>query len=122
MNAIVRWPAPRSAGLIGYLAALGAVTLVSLAIGLVERYAHIANVSMLYLVAVLATAIAFGRGPAVAAAVAAFLTFDWFFVEPLHTFTVSEPNERVALLLLLLTAIITGQLAAELLRRAQESA
>jgi two-component system sensor histidine kinase KdpD len=38
-----------------------------------------------------------------------------------HTFTVADPAEWVALLLFLLTAIITGQLAAEQRRRAHEA-
>src|SRR5437763_1026381 len=66
----------------GYLAALVAVALVSVAIGAVLGRVRIANISMLYLLAVLATAITFGRGAAIVASVAAFLTFDWFFVEP----------------------------------------
>ena len=44
---------------------------------------------MLYLVAVLISAIAFGRGPAVLASVAAFVVFDWSFVQPLHQFIVA---------------------------------
>src|SRR6476661_6304174 len=67
---------------------------------------------MLYLLAVMASAVAYGRGPAVFASIAAFLIFDWFFVEPLHQFTVSDPEEWVSLLLFLLTATVTGQLAA----------
>src|SRR5439155_24051768 len=79
------------------------------------------NISMLYLIAVLATASAFGRGPAVLASVGAFLTFNWFFVEPRFTLVVSDPEEWVALLLFLLTAGITGQLAAGQRRGAQEA-
>jgi len=107
--------------LIGYVAALAAVTLVSLFIGLVLGQINLANISMLYLLAVMATAVAFGRGPAVFASVSAFLIFDWFFVEPLHQFTVSDPEEWVSLLFFLLTATVTGQLAAGQRQRAQEA-
>lgn len=106
---------------LGYAAALAGVGVVSGLIALIEARFHLANVSMLYLVAVLATATAFGRGPAVLAAVAAFLTFNWFFIEPRHTLTVADPQEWVALLLFLLTAFVTGQLAAGQRRRAQEA-
>ena len=54
-------------------------------IGFVLGRVNLANASLLYLLAVLATAVAVGRGPAIFAAVCAFLVFDWFFVEPLHT-------------------------------------
>lgn len=104
-----------------HAAALGAVALVSFAIGIIESRFRIANLSMLYLLAVLATASLYGRGPAITASIAAFLTFDWFFVEPLHTFTVADPQEWFALILFLTTATITGQLAAEQRQRAVES-
>src|SRR6267378_3146042 len=105
----------------GYALALGAVALVSVCIGFVLGQVNLANASMLYLLAVMATAVAFGRGPAVFASVAAFLVFDWFFVEPLHQFTVSDPEEWVSLLLFLLTATVTGQLAAGQRQRAREA-
>jgi two-component system sensor histidine kinase KdpD len=97
------------------------VGLVTIVIGLVLGRIRIGNISMLYLIVVLAVAVGFGSGPAVAASVAAFLAFDFFFVEPIHTFTVSDPEEWVALLLFLLTAIVTDQLAAGQRRRAQEA-
>src|SRR5207302_4951041 len=106
---------------VGYITALGAVTLVSLFIGLVLGQVNLANVSMLYLLAVMATAVAFGRGPAVFASVSAFVVFDWFFVQPLHQFTVSDPQEWISLLFFLLTATVTGQLAAGQRERAREA-
>jgi two-component system, OmpR family, sensor histidine kinase KdpD len=112
-----RW----SKGIVGYAVALAAVLVVSLFIGLVLGQVNLANSSMLYLLAVLATAVAFGRGPAVLASVAAFLVFDWFFVHPLHQFTVSDPDEWVSLVFFLLTAIVTGQLAAGQRQRADEA-
>src|SRR5712691_3846634 len=105
----------------GYAFALGAVALVSVFIGVVLGQVNLANASMLYLLAVLATAVAFGRGPAVFASISAFLVFDWFFVEPLHQFTVSDPEEWVSLLFFLLTATVTGQLAAGQRQRAREA-
>src|SRR5579859_7774128 len=106
---------------VGYAAALGAVAMVTLFIGLVLGRAILANASMLYLIAVLATAATSGRGPAVFASVVAFLTFDWFFVTPLHQFTVGDPDEWLSLLLFLMTAIVTGQLAAGQRERAREA-
>jgi len=40
-----------------------------------------------------------GFWPAVLAAVAASLLLNWYFTEPLHTFTIQEPRELLALLL-----------------------
>lgn len=106
---------------VGYVAALAAVALVSVAIEFLRGFISIPNISMLYLIAVLATATAFGSGEAVLASIASFLIFDWFFVQPYSSLTVSDPGEWVALLLFLVTAIITGQLAAGQRRRARQA-
>jgi two-component system, OmpR family, sensor histidine kinase KdpD len=105
-----------------YVLAIVAVAAMSVLIGVVEGAIRIANVSMLYLIVVLAVATRLGSGPAVLASVLAFLTFDWFYVEPLHTFTVADPGEWVSLLLFLVTAVLTGELAAGQRRRAHEAA
>ena len=105
-----------------YLLALAAVAAMTVVIGLVEGAVRIANVSMLYLIVVLAVATRLGSRPAILASILAFLTFDWFFVEPLHTFTVADPGEWVSLLLFLVTAVLTGELAADQRRRAHEAA
>ena len=105
-----------------YVMALAAVALMSALIGIIEGAVRVANISMLYLIVVLAVATRLGSGPAVFASVVAVLTFDWFFVEPLHTFTVADPAQWVSLLLFLVTAVFTGELAADQRRRAREAA
>jgi two-component system sensor histidine kinase KdpD len=69
----------------------------------------------------MASAIAAGSGPAIVASIAAFFAFNFFFIEPRHRLNVSEAEEWVALGLLLLTGVITGQLAAALRNRAREA-
>jgi two-component system sensor histidine kinase KdpD len=81
---------------------------------LIPGAARLANLSMLYLLVVIGTALRFGSGPAVGAAVLAFLCIDWFFVQPLYQFTVADPAEWLALLMFLVTAAIVGQLTARL--------
>ena len=102
----------------GYALGLASVAIVTAAIGAFGPSVHATNVSMLYLIAVLATATLAGSGPAIVTSVAAFLAFNWFFVEPVHTFTVANPDEWIALVLFLITAAITGQLAGDQRRRA----
>lgn len=105
----------------GYAIGLASVVLVTTVIGALQPPWHVANVSMLYLIGVLATATVAGSGPAILSSVAAFLAFNWFFVEPVHTLTVAEPSEWFALVLFLLTGAITGQLAGAQRRRALEA-
>jgi len=106
---------------IGYVAALALTALVTGLIAVVREFADVANVSMLYLFGVLVTAVLFGSRPAIFASVAAFIAFDFFFVEPTHHLTVSHSDEWVALGVLLATGVITGELAAALQRRASEA-
>ena len=106
----------------GYAIGLLSVAAVTVLIGALEPPWRVANVSMLYLIGVLAAASVAGSGPAIVVSIAAFLVFNWFFVEPVHTLTVADPSAWFALLLFLVTAAITGQLAGDLRRRANEAA
>jgi two-component system sensor histidine kinase KdpD len=103
-----------------YGAALLSVAAVTVAIAALGRF-HLANASMLYLVVVLLAAVALGRGPAIASALGAFLATNFFLVEPRFTFAVANPEEWITLVLLLLAAVITGQVAAGQERRAEEA-
>ncbi|MGH2358528.1 MAG: sensor histidine kinase [Candidatus Limnocylindria bacterium] len=99
------------------LLGVGLVTLVLLAL----RAEALANASMLYIIVVLVAAVSLGRGPSIVAALAAFGTSNFFLVEPRLTFHVANPDDWVALILLLLTAIVTGQLAAGQRARARDA-
>ncbi|HET6819441.1 MAG TPA: ATP-binding protein [Candidatus Limnocylindria bacterium] len=103
-----------------YGLALAGVAVVTALIAALGRF-HLANATMLHLVVVLLAAVALGRGPAVAAAIGAFLSSNFFLVEPRFSLTVANPEEWVTLVLLLLAAIVTGQVAAGQERRAEEA-
>jgi len=105
----------------GYLCAIALTALVTGAVALIRVVADVGNASMLYLLAVMASAVLFGRGPAILASVASFLAFNFFFIEPHYTLSVTSNDEVVALLLLLIAGIITGQLTALLRQRAREA-
>src|ERR1700738_2382041 len=74
-------------------------------------YPSIPNISLAYLLIVLALASTRGLYAAVLSALVAFFSFDFFLVPPLYTFTIARPEEWIALFVFLTTAIITGQLA-----------
>jgi len=99
--------------------ALGAVGLVTALIGVTAADARIGNVSILYLPSVLIVAVRLGRGPAIVASVASFFLYDFFFIEPRYQLTVGDAEGWVTLLLLLLTAAVTGQLTADQRARAR---
>ncbi len=105
----------------GYVLALALAAIVTAIIAAIDQVVDVGNISMLYLLAVMASAIAFGSGAAILASIAAFLAFNLFFVNPKYRLTVSDSEEWVALGLLLITGIITGQLAAALRNRARDA-
>lgn len=84
-------------------------------------YPKIPNISFLYLLVVLGLATRRGLYAAVVASIVAFLSFDYFLVEPFYTFTINSFEEWLALCIFLITAIITGQLASALRQRAEQA-
>lgn len=113
----VRWPDGRSAVSATAIGA-GAVTAAVLAGLGIENLTRLPNVSMIFLFAVLVSAIRFGVWPAIATAILSFLAYNFFFIEPRHTFTVAEPHELLALMVFLVVAIVTGGLAGRLREQA----
>jgi two-component system sensor histidine kinase KdpD len=80
------------------------------------------NVSMIFLMAVLIPAAAFGMWPAIYSSVLSFLAYNFFFIEPRLTFTVARPYELFALLVFLGVAVFTSALAGRIRDHAQVSA
>ena len=80
---------------------------------------------MIFLTAVLVSAVWFGVRAAIFASVLSFLAYDFFFIPPLYQFTIAEPQEFFALAIFLAAAIFVGWLAGRARdqeRRANESA
>jgi two-component system sensor histidine kinase KdpD len=94
---------------------------VTAAIGLISSRFQVPGLSAFYLLLVLWLGATWGRGPAVAGSVAAFLLYDFFFVPPVGTFAVRGQSELLELFVLLAVALVTGQLAGSL-RRTQSAA
>ncbi|WP_318654530.1 sensor histidine kinase KdpD [Pseudomonas protegens] len=81
-----------------------------------------ANVVMLFLLTVVLVALRYGRGPGVWAAMLAVLCFDFFFVQPVWSFTVNDTQYFFTFALMLGIALITGQLTARLRHEARTAA
>ena len=100
---------------------LGALIAASVAIALVEGLG-VTHAAPVYLLAVVAVGMRWGTVPAVVTSVAAFLAYDFLFVQPLYTFTISSPEEWLNLLLLLAVAVAIGRLVALQAEHAEEKA
>jgi two-component system sensor histidine kinase KdpD len=86
------------------LVAAGLPLLTALLVAL-RPHLDLANDLLLYLVAVVAVAIVGGFWPAVLAAITASLLLNWYFTQPLHTLTIAEPRNILALLLFVTVAV-----------------
>lgn len=82
---------------IGVAVAAGALAATTAALVPARSQLSLASMVLLYLVPVLAAAAVGGWGPAVAAAVAAGLLVNYFFIPPFHTFAVDTIDDIVVL-------------------------
>jgi two-component system sensor histidine kinase KdpD len=101
----------------GLAAAPVAVTAAVLLGKLAAHWLNLPSLSMIFLLAVLLCAVNFGVTSAVIAAFLSFLAYNFFFIEPVHTFTVASPHELLALTIFLAVAIVTGGLAGRIRER-----
>ena len=69
------------------------------------------TVALTFLLAVLVISASWGLRYSVVTAVAATATFNYFFLPPVGTFTISDPQNWIALFAFLVTAIIASQLS-----------
>jgi len=82
---------------------------------------HQTNIVMLFLLAVMGVALRHGRGPAALASVVSVALFDFFFVQPLASFAVSDVQYLLTFGVLLSVGLLIGQLTAGLRLQAQAS-
>jgi two-component system sensor histidine kinase KdpD len=98
--------------------ALGACTVAAY---LLENGVGLPDASVVYLLGVAAVAIGAGATPAIAAAIGAFFTYNFLFIEPRYTLTVANPEQLLNLLLFLIIGTLIGRLAGSQRDRAREA-
>jgi len=94
---------------------LSSLTMVIIAIVLgipLRNFLDPTNLVMLFLVAVVFSAVFLGRGPSIMASVLSVLAFDFFFVEPRLTFTVNDTQYILTFIGLLIVGLIISNSAA----------
>ena len=94
---------------------------ITLIIAHFKLYPRIPNITLVYVLIVLALASTRGLYPAVFSSIIAFLSFDYFIVPPLYTLSMDNFQEWLALFVFLTTAIITGELASIMRQRAEQA-
>jgi two-component system sensor histidine kinase KdpD len=97
---------------VGKYAAAFAAAAIATGLGLgLEAVVGIEHVDLIFLMAVILVAGRYGLWPSVAASVASLLAYNFFFLPPLHTFTIDDPAHVVALAFFLAAALVASNLA-----------
>jgi two-component system sensor histidine kinase KdpD len=79
---------------------------------LISQFVDLDNISLVFLAAVLASAVRYGAGPSVVAALLSVACYNFFFLPPLYTFTIADPANVIALFFFMIVALLTSSLTA----------
>jgi K+-sensing histidine kinase KdpD len=116
----VRLKLPRNP-VIPYAAAILAMAALT---GMLKSFGHHINpttVSLTFVVTILLVATAWGSAPAVVASLVGIVCFNFFFLPPFGTFSIRDPDNWIAFVTFMVTALTVGQLSAGVRRRAEEA-
>jgi two-component system, OmpR family, sensor histidine kinase KdpD len=95
-----------------YLIALVAVA-VALGVGeVILPWLGIENVDLIFLTAVVGVAMRYGLWPSLIASAAASLCYNFFFLPPIYTFTITDPTNVAAFFFFIVMAVIVSNVAA----------
>jgi two-component system, OmpR family, sensor histidine kinase KdpD len=106
----------------GAVLAVAGLPLLTVLLNAVQAHLNLSDDLLIYLVAVVAVTVVGGFWPAVVAAVGACLLLNWFFTEPLHTFTIAEPRNLLALVLFVTVAVAVSSVVHLAARREADAA
>lgn len=106
---------------VGYCLAVGGIGLATAVLKLFGAHVNPTTVGLTLLLIVLLIASGWGSRPAVLASLLGVICFNFFYLPPVGTFTISEPANWIALFAFLVTAVIAGRLSATAKRRAEEA-
>src|SRR5262249_20737016 len=106
---------------LGLLTGALCVAAVAGAIAVIDNWVPVLSLGVLFVFAVLPIAVFWGTAPAVLVAVASMLTFNFFYLPPVHTFTLEDSRNWFALAVYLATAVVVGALASRARRQTAEA-
>jgi two-component system sensor histidine kinase KdpD len=94
-----------------------AIALVAVAVALgvgeaIQPWFKIENVDLVFLTAVVGVAVRYGLWPSIFASVAASLCYNFFFLPPIYTFTITDPTNVAAFFFFIVIAIVVSNVAA----------
>src|SRR5487761_2191698 len=104
-----------------YLMAL-LIVVIGLGAGeLIQPIFGIENVDLVFLTAVVGVAVRYGLWPSLLASVAASLCYNFFFLPPVYTFTITDPTNVAAFFFFMLIALLVSNVAARVRTQADSA-
>jgi two-component system sensor histidine kinase KdpD len=91
-----------------------ALLIVAIGLGvavLIQPWFGIENVDLVLLTAVVGVAVRYGLWPSLLATIAASLCYNFFFLPPVYTFTITDPTNVAAFFLFMVVAILVSNVA-----------
>ena len=111
----------RSRVVLPLLGSAAAVAVATLLVFALKPIAPTLSLGVLYVLGVLPVAVVWGARWSLPVAVASMLAFNWFFLPPIHTFTLRDTENWSALVAYSVTAIVVSELASRSRRRATDA-
>lgn len=96
--------------LLKYMLAIGLIFLVALIFQDAREALDTALIALLFVIPVGLSTAFWGMGPGIASGLAAFLAFNYLFIQPYYTFTVHRPLDLVVLMVFLVVVMVISQL------------
>ncbi|HVS83591.1 MAG TPA: DUF4118 domain-containing protein [Pyrinomonadaceae bacterium] len=106
---------------LGYGAALFGIAAATGLLKLSGERINPTTAALAFLLVILFVATAWGSRPAVLASLFGVVCFNFFFLPPFGTFTIRDPDNWIAFVAFLITALTTGQLSSRAKHRAEEA-
>ena len=104
-----------------HLAAMAAAMAATTLLLLAGPVLNDTSVALAYVMLVLTVAAIAQSGPAVTAALASAVAYNYFFLQPVGTFTIADPRNWVALMAMLSVGVAVGELSRRARRRAADA-
>lgn len=119
---VVKTKKTRTEGKISiYGVSLLMVAIASMLLYALRGYLEVVNLPLLYLIPVILCAMWWGRWPSYASAIASVLAFDYLFIEPLFTFSVSDIKYLWSFIIFLFVAFLIGGRTENLKRETRQA-
>src|SRR5262245_44445826 len=97
------------------------VAVVAASIGLFDNWVPVLSLGVLFVFAVLPIAVFWGTWQGALVGVLSMLTFNFFYLPPIHTLTLADSRNWFALAVFLATAFVVGALGARARRQTDEA-